>query len=90
MPSGQDPRTNPDRPVVYQIRLKDTLGPQWQAWFGEVAITPDANGDTLITGPVVDQAALHGLLKKVRDLGLTLLSVTTVGGNQGDEPDREP
>ena len=65
-------------PMVYQIRIKGHLGSQWADWFGGVTITLEDNGDTLLTGPVVDQAALHGLLKKVRDLGTPLLSVIRV------------
>jgi hypothetical protein len=90
MTAGRDAQSDPDRPVTYQIRLKGTLGPQWQAWFGEVTITTDTRGDTLITGPVADQAALHGLLKKVRDLGLTLLSVTATRGNAPSPPPDKP
>ena len=60
---------------VYQIRIKEQLGQHWSAWFGGLMITTEANGETAITGEVVDQAALHGLLSKVRDLQLTLLSV---------------
>jgi hypothetical protein len=63
------------RPRQYQIRVEGLLGDQWSAWFEGLTITPAENGDTLITGWVADQAALHGLLKKVRDLGLPLLSV---------------
>ena len=69
------PQTDPDQPLVYQIRIKGHLGPQWTEWFEGMAVTREENGDTLLTGPVVDQAALHGLIKKVRDLGLPLLSV---------------
>lgn len=64
--------------MVYQIRLKGHLGRQWTDWFGGLTITPQANGDTLLTGPVADQAALHGLLRKVRDLGLPLVEVIQV------------
>jgi hypothetical protein len=64
-----------DAPQIYQIRLKGYLGPQWMDWFDGLAITHTAEGDTLLTGPVADQAALHGVLKKVRDLGLPLISV---------------
>ena len=78
------PQTDPDQPVVYQIRIKGHLGPQWTEWFEGMAVTREENGDTLLTGPVVDQAALHGLLKKVRDLGLPLLSVIRVETGQGD------
>ena len=65
-------------PMVYQIRITGHLGREWTDWFEGLAITLEANGDTLLTGPVVDQAALHGVLKKVRDLGMPLVSVTRV------------
>jgi hypothetical protein len=67
-----------DRPMVYQIRIKGHLGPGWTDWFGGLAVTPTEGGETLLTGPVVDQAALHGLLRKVRDLGMPLISVIRV------------
>ena len=70
-----DPETDPEQPSVYQIRIKGQLGREWADWFDGLTITPEENGDTLLTGPVIDQAALHGLLKKVRDLGLPLVSV---------------
>jgi hypothetical protein len=60
----------------YQIRVRGYLGQEWAEWFDGLAIQPDANGETVLSGPIFDQAALHGLLKKVRDLGLPLLSVT--------------
>lgn len=64
--------------MIYEIRIEGHLGCQWTEWFGGLTITLEDNGDTLLTGPVVDQAALYGLLKKVRDLGLPLLSVNQV------------
>ncbi len=66
---------DPDQPMVYQIRIKGHLGREWTDWFGSLTLTLEDNGETLLTGPVVDQAALHGVLKKVRDLGMPLLSV---------------
>ena len=68
----------PGLPVAYQIRIKGHLGRQWTDWFGGLAITLEDNGDTLLTGLVTDQAALHGLLRKVRDLGMPLVSVSPV------------
>lgn len=69
---------DPDEPTVYQIRITGHLGREWTDWFDGLAITLEDNGDTLLTGPAVDQAALHGVLKKVRDLGMPLVSVTRV------------
>jgi len=60
---------------IYQIRLKEQLEQHWSAWFGGLTVTTEENGETLLTGEVVDQAALHGLLSKIRDLQLTLISV---------------
>ena len=78
MANTRDPTTDPSQPPVYQIRVRGRLGRRWTDWFAGLTITPDDNGDTLLTGPVVDQAALHGVLQKVRDLGLPLVSVTRV------------
>jgi hypothetical protein len=74
MPIQLDPLTDPNQAMIYQIRIKGHLGPQWVDWFEGLAITLEDNGDTLLTGPVTDQAALHGLLRKVRDLGMPLIS----------------
>ena len=69
---------DPGQPIIYKIRIKGHLGPHLASLFEDLTLELEDNGDTLLTGPVVDQAALHGLLKKVRDLGMPLLSVTQV------------
>ena len=74
-------------PGQYEIRLKGRLDSRWGAWFDGLAIAHGSDGTTIIHGPVADQAALHGLLQKVRDLGLPLVSVTEV---QPDQPERPP
>ena len=86
MSNALDLKADPGQPRVYQIRIKGHLGSQWVEWFGGLTITVEENGDTLITGLVVDQAALYGLLKKVRDIGMPLLSVNHVQANQADAP----
>ena len=75
---------DPSQPMVYQIRIKGHLGRQWTDWFEGLAITLEDNGETLLTGLVVDQAALHGLLKKVRDVGMPLLSVSPMKPGQAE------
>ena len=74
--------SDPGQPLVYQIRIKGHLGREWTDWFGGLSITLEDNGDTLLTGPVIDQAALYGVLKKVRDGGMPLLSVIEVQFNE--------
>jgi len=69
---------NSTNPMVYQVRLKGQLGKQWEDWFDGLAISNEANGETILTGPITDQAALHGLFKKIRDLGLPLLELVRV------------
>lgn len=64
--------------MVYQIRIKGHLGQQWKEWFDGLTITLEEDGNTLLSGPVVDQAALHGILKKIRDVGVPLLSVNVI------------
>ncbi len=77
------------QPLVYQIRIQCHLGREWTDWFEGLTIRLTDNGDTLLTGPVVDQAALHGLLRKVRDLGMPLLSVSCVEPGQAEAKARQ-
>ena len=70
-----EPKTDPGQPMVYEIKVEGHLGFEWTDWFGGMTLALEENGDTLLTGPVIDQATLHGLLKKVRDLGMPLVSL---------------
>jgi hypothetical protein len=72
------PTDQQHEPGRYEIRLKGRLDPRWAAWFEGLRLTHEGDGTTLLRGPVVDQAALHGLLRKVHDLGLPLVSVVRV------------
>ena len=72
---------------VYRITIKGHLGPQWSDWFDGLTITLAGNGETMLTGPLVDQAALHGVLIKIRDLGLPLLSLTHIEAGGENEFD---
>ena len=72
--------------TVYRIRLKEQLDQRWSAWLGGLMVMHEANGETVLTGEVVDQAALYGLLSKVRDLHLTLISVNPL---EEDSPSKE-
>jgi hypothetical protein len=78
-----------DEPGLYEIRIKGHLDNWWADWFEGLTITALDNGETLLTGPVVDQAALHGLLRKVRDLAMPLLSVTRVRPGRDDAKARQ-
>ena len=82
--------TDFDEPLAYQIRLKGQLGSEWAEWFGGLSITPDADGNTQLISPAIDQEALHGLLKKVRDLGLPLISINPIEPGQPDVSEVEP
>ena len=82
------PKTDPGQPLVYHIRIKGHLDRQWTDWFGGLTITLEDNGETLLTCPVADQAALYGLLRKVRDVGLPLIAVTRAPTDQLDGPGR--
>jgi hypothetical protein len=85
---SEQTRFQPDstQPPIYQIRLAGRLSRRREAWFDGMIIDHDEAGQTVITGPVVDQAALHGLLRKVRDLGVPLLSVNRIDpGTRADQ-----
>lgn len=81
------PHHNPGR---YEIRLRGHLDSRWAAWFDGLSLTNESDGTTIIYGLVADQAALHGLLQKVRDVGLPLVSVTQVDPDQPEVPTTEP
>jgi hypothetical protein len=87
MSSELTPQTDLDLPMIYHIRIKGHLGHDWSHWFAGLTIALEDNGETLLTGLVVDQAALHGLLKKVRDVGLPLVSVNRVTPGEADASD---
>ena len=87
MSHKQNPKTDPTKPAIYQIRIKGHLDPQWTEWFEGLTLKFEDSGDTLLTGPVVDQAALHGLLKKIRDSGLPLVSFCPLEHNPTDHTD---
>jgi hypothetical protein len=76
-------------PGHYEIRIKGHLADRWVHWFEGLTITLEEGGNTLLTGPVVDQSALHGLLRKVRDLGMPLLSVCTIEPGRNDSSDKK-
>jgi hypothetical protein len=80
-----NPKTDASKPTVYKIRIKGHLGPEWSDWFEGLTVTLEEDGNTLLTGLVIDQAALQGLLKKVRDLGMPLVSVSPVEPDQADQ-----
>ena len=82
----REPGADPIGPTMYQIRLRGHLGPLWSDWFDGLVIAWDDNGDTVLTGSVADQAALHGLLRKIRDLGVTLVAINRVEASA--EPDQ--
>ena len=82
--------TGNHHPGRYEIRLKGHLDSRWAAWFDGLTLTTESDGTTLIHGPVVDQAALYGLLQKIRDMGLPLVSVTQVEPHHSDVPTDDP
>ena len=84
MSNEHNPTIEPSHIQVYQIRIKGHLGADWTDWFDGLDIMLQDNGETLLSGPVIDQAALHGLLRKVRDLGMVLISVICIQSGQAD------
>jgi hypothetical protein len=88
LPDEVGPEHRSDQPWVYQIRIRGQLGQQWTHWFDGLSILLEEDGNTVLEGPVVDQAALHGILKKVRDLGMPLLSVNSLGPGSLDHTQR--
>ena len=70
--------------MIYLIRIEGHLGPQWSGWFEDMTITLEPEGDTVLTGPITDQAALYGVLRRLRDIGLPLISVTRDSPAQAD------
>jgi hypothetical protein len=82
MPGEQKSEHDPDQPKIFQIRIEGHLSQQWTDWFDGLTITLEEDGNTLISGPVFDQSALHGILKKIRNLGMPLLSVNSTDPDQ--------
>ena len=90
MSKHHDTATPADQAPLYEIRLKGHLGREWTDWFGGMAVALTEDGDTLLTGPVTDQAALFGLLRKVRDLGLPLVSINEMRHEPSKTTGEEP
>ena len=86
MPERRSPRDDRSEDGRYEIRLRGHLETRWAAWFEGMTLSHERDGSTVLSGPVVDQAALHGLLQKVRDIGLPLVSVTYVEPLDPDSP----
>ncbi len=78
MPNKPIPDPDQNQTMIYQIRIMGHIGSEWTEWFQGLTISLEENGDTLLTGSVLDQAALYGLLRKFRDLGMPLISVNRV------------
>jgi hypothetical protein len=85
MASTRERQPDPSQPITCQIRVEGHLSQRWADWFEGLSITLEDSGETLLSGPVADQAALHGLLKRVRDLGIPLLSVVCLKAVQAEQ-----
>ena len=90
MPCEQKSERAPDQVKIFQIRIQGHLSQQWTDWFEGLTITLEEDGNTLVSGPVMDQSALHGILKKIRDLGMPLLSVNSVDLDPATKTDTDP
>jgi hypothetical protein len=77
--------SHPKAPKIYQIRIQGHFNPQWQGWFDGFTLSAHDSGDTLLTGAIVDQSALHGVLRKIRDLGIPLISLSVLSSNTNDD-----
>ena len=82
--------SGPDSPGRYEIRLKGRLDGRWADWFDGLSLSHESDGTTVLSGPVTDQAALHGLLSRVRDLGLPLISITQLDSEQQEMSTNQP
>jgi hypothetical protein len=89
MPNEQKSERGPDPSKIFQIRIQGHLSQQWMDWFEGLVITLEEDGNTLLSGPVVDQSALHGILKRIRDLGVPLLSVNSADRDQAARADTD-
>jgi hypothetical protein len=78
-----------DVPRCYELRIEGHLGQHWSTWFGGLALTPESDGTTILRGVVTDQSELHGLLAKIRDLGVTLISVTPINAAHEADPQQQ-
>lgn len=85
MTDEQRPNPDANQQMVYEFKIKGHLGQQRMDWFEGLAVTLGEDGNTLLSGPLIDQSALHGILKRIRDLGMPLLSVNVIGPNSKDE-----
>jgi hypothetical protein len=84
MPDEQSSPQQSQEPKIYVIRIQGHLGSDWEEYFEGMTVRPEDNGDTLLTGPIVDQAALYGLLSRLRDLGLCLQSINCLDTDQAE------
>lgn len=89
MSNKPDATSDAHESSVYEIRVKGHLDPGWSEWFGGVTITQEDNGETLLIGAGIDQVALYGLLRKVRDLGVPLISINRLGSGQASDSDEQ-